>query len=309
MRRLAQTAGGRREARINEAMKETIIRPEYTTEADIFFNYALWPYKPAVPYANKFRSINLLLHSFEIAGADERMFRLVGGLREAVGASNTVWGVKRIGESVRWEFYFYDYGRSRRQRSISLVLDALKPFVSSPLKPNENLLYFMFSLDIDNALATGKRNLEELHMYIGNPGSAVSSGICYALTPEGSRLENFYFFFDAQKQLDEVFAKAACSAHIDIARIGVDHIVRPELRDCRTICIANKQGNDCIYFAGIKLDQFIFFLKELNYPEETISFVEKNRSMLDHLEYDVGFDYRMDGSDLVILKSGYYGIF
>ena len=94
-RRLAQTAGGRREARINEAMKETIIRPEYTTEADIFFNYALWPYKPAVPYANKFRSINLLLHSFEIAGADERMFRLVGGLREAVGASNTVWGVKR----------------------------------------------------------------------------------------------------------------------------------------------------------------------------------------------------------------------
>ena len=37
--------------------------------------------------------------------------------------------------------------------------------------------------------------------------------------------------------------------------------------------------------------------------------MEKNRSMLDHLEYDVGFDYRMDGSDLVILKSGYYGIF
>ena len=89
-------------------------------------------------------------------------------------------------------------------------------------------------------------------------------------------------------------AKAACSAHIDIARIGVDHIVRPELRDCRTICIANKQGNDCIYFAGIKLEPFIFFLKEFNYPEETISFVEKNRSMLDHLEYDVGFDYRME---------------
>ncbi len=290
-------------------MKETIVRPEYTTEADTFFNYALWPYTPAVPYADKFRSINLLLHSFEIAGADERLFQLVRGIREAVGASNTVWGVKRIGESIRWELYFYDYARSRRERSMTLVLDAMKPFVSPRLRPNENLLYFMFSLDIDNALVTGKKDLEELHMYIGNPGSAVSSGICYALTPQGSRLENFYFFFDARKQLDEVFAKVSCSAHIDIARIGVDRIVRPELMDCRTICVANKQRNDCIYFAGIKVDQFIFFLKQLDYPEETISFVEKNRPMLDHLEFDVGFDYRMDASDLVILKSGYYGVF
>ncbi len=110
-------------------------------------------------------------------------------------------------------------------------------------------------------------------------------------------------------RLDEVYGKVACSAHIDIARIAIDDVVRPEFRDCRTICIANKQKSDCIYFAGIKVDQFILFLKQLNYPEKTITFVEENRSVLDHLEYDVGFDYRMEGSDLVILKSGYYGIF
>ena len=51
------------------------------------------------------------------------------------------------------------------------------------------------------------------------------------------------------------------------------------------------------------------FLRQFGYPEETVSFVENNRSMLDHLEYDVGFDYRMEGSDLMVLKSGYYGIF
>ncbi len=284
-------------------MKETTFTPEYTTEEDRFFNYALWPYKPAVPFADKLRSINLLLHSFETAGADPRLFQLVRTIREAVGPSHTVWGVKRMGKRVKWEFYFYDYARSRRQRSISLVLDAMKPFAACRLKPNENLLYFMFSLDIDSALVTGGRDLEELHMYIGNPGSAVSSGICYSVTPRETRLENFYFFFDAAKQLDEVLAKAACSAHIDITRIGVDLIVRPELRACRTICIANKQGNDCIYFAGIRVEQFIFFLKQFEYPKETISYVEKNRSMLGHLEYDVGFDYRMDGGELIILKS------
>lgn len=78
-------------------------QPEYTTEADTFFNYALWPYKPAIPYADKLRSINLLLHSFDTAGADDRLFQLVLKIREALGASNTVWGVKRIGEKVKWE--------------------------------------------------------------------------------------------------------------------------------------------------------------------------------------------------------------
>ncbi len=167
----------------------------------------------------------------------------------------------------------------------------------------------MFSMDIDNALATGKRDLEELHMYIGNPGSVISSGICYSLTERGSRLENLYYFFDARRQLDEVYAKAACSAQVDMTKIGIDAIVRPEYRDCRTICIANKQGSDCIYFAGVNIDAFISFLKEFGYPEETVSFVENNRPMLDHLEYDVGFDYRMEEDGLKVLKSGYYGIF
>ena len=57
------------------------------------------------------------------------------------------------------------------------------------------------------------------------------------------------------------------------------------------------------------IDAFISFLKEFGYLEETVSFVEKNRPMLDHLEYDVGFDYRMERDGLKGLKSGYYGIF
>ena len=40
-------------------------------------------------------------------------------------------------------------------------------------------------------------------MYIGNPGSTVSSGIAYALTAKDTTLENFYFFFDAARDLSE----------------------------------------------------------------------------------------------------------
>ena len=68
-------------------------------------------------------------------------------------------------------------------------------------------------------------------------------------------------------------------------------------------------GAHLLNFSGINIDQLILFLKKTGYPMELISFIEQNRGVLDHLQYDVGYDYRLEGEKLVILKSGYYGIF
>jgi len=284
-------------------------RRERMTDRDLFFNYCLWAYEPTAPWQDKWRSANLLFHSFEQAGADDRMFDLVERLRETVGPSMTVWGVKWAGGKIGWEYYFYDYRRRERERSAAKVLQGMAPLVRSTVRLNENHHYFMFSLDIDDALVAGDRSVDEIHMYIGNPGSDVSSGICYAVTPTGARLENFYFFFDARRHRDDILNKIACSAQIDQGAVELGEIYRPELRDCRTICLANKQRTDCIYFSGITVDQLIFFLNWLDYPRPLRSLVERNRSRLDHLLYDVGFDYRMEGDRLRIEKSGYYGIF
>lgn len=290
-------------------MNKIVDRLEYTTNQDIFFDYCLWEYKPVVPFDNKFRSVNLLFHSFDVMGVHERVFELVQTIREGIGASRTVWGVQQAGEDISWEFYFYDYRRKERKRSITKLLNIVRPFAPCEIKANENLHYFMFSIDIDNDLISGAGNLEEVHMYIGNPGSMVSSGICYALTNKGTRLENFYFFFDAKKHLDDIIAKIACSSFVDTTEVGIDRILWPELKDCKVIVVANKPKNDCIYFSRVNIDQFIFFLKRMNYRKEMILFVEENRPRLDHLLYDVAFDYRMEGQELMILKSAYHGFF
>jgi hypothetical protein len=86
-------------------------------------------------------------------------------------------------------------------------------------------------------------------------------------------------------------------------------VLRPELRRCQTICLANKQSHDCIYFSGVDVDQLLWFLDWLRYPPAVTEFVRTNRSNLDHLLFDVGFDYRMVGDRLQVLKSGYYGVF
>jgi hypothetical protein len=284
-------------------------RFEYATAADPHFNYCLWEYLPVTPSEDKFRAVNLLYHSFELGGVGERGYAFVDALREKIGPFQTVFGIKLNGNQLGWEYYFYDYRRRERKVSISKVLEALQPFARCRVRPNESLPYFMFSIDIDEALVTGARELDVVHMYIGNPGSTVSSGIAYALRPESSTLENFYFFFDAKKQLEEAANKIFCSAFLDPAKLHYDKILWPELRDCHTICVANKRTHDCVYFSGVDVGQLLYFLKRLQYPREIVSMVEANRRNLDHLLFDVGIDYRVEGAEQRILKSGYYGVF
>ena len=99
-------------------------------------------------------------------------------------------------------------------------------------------------------------------MYISNPGSDVSSGDLLRRHP-GEALENFYFFSTPGTPGGHQ-NKIACSAQIDQGAVELGEIFRPELRDCRTVCLANKQRTDCIYFSGITVDQLIFFLNWLD---------------------------------------------
>jgi hypothetical protein len=284
-------------------------RIEYTAPEDSYYNYCWWPYEPVAPPEGKFRAVSLLFKSFDSAGMDERAFDFVRLIQEALGRFRTVWGVKWLGDRLAWEFYFYDYDRRERAVSITRVLEALRPRVKCAVPVNERLPYFMFSIDVDGDLVSGARELDVIHMYVGNPGSTVSSGIAYAMRAGSATLENFYFFFDAEKQLKEAAAKIACSAVFDATRIDVDRVLWPDLRECRTICVANKQRHDTVYFSGVGIDQLIVFLLALRYPPPVVGFVEENRARLDHLLFDVGFDYAARGDRLEIEKSGFYGVF
>ena len=246
-------------------------------------------------------------------GRAKRPSRTYEAIREAIGLFQTVFGIKLIEGRLAWEFYFYDYQRRQRIVSMSRVLAAIRPYLAARFAPDENLPYFMFSIDIDLGIDAGPaqeaRPLEVIHAYIGNPGSTVSSGIAYALQAGSITLENFYFFFDAASQLTEAAEKIASSPHFDATRLPIDAVLLPELRNCRTICVANKQMCDCVYFSGVDVDQLSWFLVRLGYPAPLVDFVAVNRANLDHLLFDVGFDYRIENDGLRVLKSGYYGVF
>lgn len=226
-------------------------RFEFASAADPSLNYCLWDYPPPAAAEDKFRSINLLFQSFEEARMPERAYDIVEGLREGIGPFRSVYGVKWDGARLGWEFYFYDYQRLARTVSATQVLRALEPWVRSDVALAESFPYFMFSLDLDHALARGERAIDVIHMYVGNPGSAVSSGIAYGVRAESTTLENFYFFFDAQTELAQAARKIETSGVVDFSRVPLDDVLMPRLRECRTLCVANKRTHDCIYFSGV----------------------------------------------------------
>ena len=270
--------------------------------------YCLWDYRPPAPAAGKLRSASLLWQSFRAAGADPRLAELSRALRDGLGPFRTVWGAKRIGDAFSWEYYFYDYARLRRSVSIARVLGLLAPFAPSDLADPSLRPYFMFSVDLDDALVDGRRRLDAVNVYLGNPGSRVSSGIAYTMTRAGFRLDNFYFFFDAAHEAEAIAGKVASSAHLDEPGLDLDTILWPELRRCGVIVVANKKHNDGVYFSRISVDQLILFLERLAYPAATIRFVKANRRRLDHLLFDVGIDYALVDGKLTVLKSAYYGV-
>lgn len=282
---------------------------ELTHADDQYVDFCLWDYAPVAASVGKLRSINLLANSFEHGDIGANALDLVYAIRRAFGHARTVWGIKQEGGQVSWELYFYDYERQQRRRSITRLLEVISPWVPSELRVNESRDYFMFSIDLSADLLNGTQSLEELQMYIGNVGSTVSSGICYSVTKNLVSMKNFYFFFDARSQSREIVDKVLSSAYLDLAKFKLDSVLWPELRQCKTIVVANKRTHDGIYFSRVNLEQLRFFLQKLTYPQSHIDFVNQHCHQLDHLLYDVGFDYRMEDGVLRILKSAYYGVF
>jgi hypothetical protein len=275
---------------------------------DRYADYCLWDYPPPEPPSGKLRCANLLWRAIDASGEGTHLRAACEALRQQLGPFRTVFGVKKIGDRLSFELYFYDYARLERDVSIPRVLDILAPFVTCPLKYSERRPYFMFSIDLDDKVASRQQPLEVINVYIGNPGSSVSSGICYELSSSGLRLANFYFFFNARREMSEIVAKMSCSAHHDLRGLPVSAILRPELLDCEVIVVANKKFHDGIYFSRLKIDPLIEFLQREGFPADLVNFTKVYRNGLDHMLYDVGIDYVVENGAVKVLKTAFYGL-
>ncbi|UCV14041.1 hypothetical protein [Quatrionicoccus australiensis] len=282
---------------------------ELCSANESLYDFCLWEYPAVVPVAGKLRSVNVLYRSFDVADIGGGGRETVAAIRAGLGMGRSVWGIKHDGAALSWEFYFYDYERERRTRSLPRLLNALAKRWRGCLPAVEATPHFMFSLDLQSHHFTDMVVIDTADIYVGNPGSQVSSGICYAIGNGPPRLKNFYFFFDAATQMKEILAKARTSMHLDYPGFRPEHVLWPDFCDCRTIVVANKSDRDGVYFSRVSVVQLLSFMRRLAWPASLIDFVAAEQSRLDHLLFDVGFDYRVENGRFTITKSACYGFF
>jgi hypothetical protein len=286
------------------------IAPELATADDPPVDFCLWAYDPPAPMRRgDLRGVNLLYAAAELRGCQDAYRRAASALRAELGAFRTVWGVKKNGATLSSEFYFYDYERLERAASFARIAAAFAPVAEVAVEVDQAIPYFMTSIELPMAPGALPARIEAADIYIGNPGSGVSSGICYEVGQGGrTELKNFYFFFDAQADWDSVVAKAGCSAHVPFGALEPDELFPDWLRAARVAVIANKRYHDSVYFSGVGIDALIRFLRRFEYPQALADYAEANRAAFGHLQFDVGFDYRVEGGRLITAKSSFYNV-
>ena len=278
--------------------------------SDPALDFCLWPYEPPhQPSKGALRSSALLFQSFAVAGVSNQMLEVCDAIKDRFGLFKTVWGVKYAGEKLSWEFYFYDYLRAGRRLGVADFVDATRNQLRYSLAPDDSKPYFMFSVEIDDRHAKGELAIDQVDIYIGNPGSDVSSGICYGLSANGYEMRNFYFFFDAIQHRKDIRDKVLESVRLPSDKVKLDNIIWPEMNGVQTRVVANKRYNDGMYFSRITIDQLILFLEKLEYPFALQEFIIEHRAALKHHLFDVGYDF-LPGKDgnIRYLKGSYYGI-
>jgi len=275
-----------------------------------YFDYAHFEYIPAIHPHKKMQSCELLFNSFDYVGEKSRISllkKLIYKLKKGIGINNTVWGVKYESGNFGWEFYFYNHDNPELR--MKKVIKIIKPIFQVSIELNhdiEKIPYFMFSIDFDqNSL--NNITVKDINIYV--LGGSRCDGISYLFKKNKLILGNHYNFFYPNKDMKSLIRKICVSPFVNISNPPLHKILLPNLINCFKICIANKRNSDCIYFARVNLNQFLYFLRKFNYPINLIEFIEKNRDRLNHLLYDVEFDYKQEKDKLKIVKSGYYGIF
>ncbi len=289
-------------------------RPELALHNDLLLDFCLWPSISPQPISagDSWRSINLLWHSFEVAGVTAQMMPICEAIRTELGDWKTVWGVKWADGQISWELYFYDYERIDRTSSATRLLKVLSKYVDCQVTIDEKSQYFMFSIDVDPQLITRQRSLDSINLYIGNVanhGSMISSGLCYRHTTNSSTLTNLYYFFDVERGQQDIYDKLILSIHTPFGALPMEQLLMPQLRNCRTIVVANKPTNDALYFSGITAKQLSYFFQRVGLASQLTDFFDNNRHRFDHLLFDVGADFTVVDGQLQFTKASYYGVF
>jgi len=250
-------------------------------------DYVLTDYEPLLEPWGKLHPVSLFRYALHKEGLLAVVDPALRALRSALGAEETVWGIKYGPNGFSGELYFYNDSQNAKgnPKSVARIKEIMRPFFAIPGHVPGGARYFMCSLEFTaESFALGR--LGEFRLYFSDGGRG---GYSFSAGDNGLLLENHYSFYKIPAELEEARRKVRLSVRTG-GNWGTPSFFPGYCLPCHTICHAIKPESDALYFSRITTGKLTRFAAEL--PCKYISkFLRKNRSLLGHLLWDVGFDY------------------
>ena len=265
------------------------------------YTYILTPYQPIRDMKkDDLTSFDILIESTKKSYPD--LDKINQKIFEKIGKNNTIYGIQKLIDSdeISLEYYFYNHNELWKGNDV-LSWQHLRETLSNNL--NEHLKrdipvdfnFGMLSLDIPK----NDMLINDLDVYYMEP----RKGFCLRWNNEGLFNKNKYSFFGYPNEVEnELINKNIPSG----ALLFGNHNVWNE-----SICISLKKNKYwSIYYCQVNIDILIRFLHKLNYPSNIINYFTDNKSKLDHMLFDLGYDFNLyQGGFIQVIKGGFYGYF
>lgn len=268
-------------------------------------NYALLPYEPVTDPVGKLRSVTVLTDSFACRGVEAAGRQLCEASRAAWGEGGTGWGIKQMGGEVSWELYYYAHWDDRPLTTARVGALIDQQLVAAEL-PRSEEVHWSISFDVTARHLEGASAVDSLHVYRPHHlHAAPITCASYSIDASRAALENLYFLFDPVEDRADIDAHLADTFHG--RQVDPGDLLWAELFPNDHVAIAHKPHQDGLYVGGLDLGQLEWFLDRVDFDAGVRQFLRDRRDEIDHLRWDVGYDFRSAGSGCEIVKAGFYG--
>lgn len=283
---------------------------EWSEPDDAYLDFRVLHYKPAAPTEGRIRSVNLLRASFDAFGALQRGNEIIDVMRRTFGLFETGWGFKFGAAGPTWELYWYHEQNEPRTKTIAQLRYALESFGGLHLDVDLNLPFASFSLDLDEIVDGCSDGVSGINLYFGNGVDSRCPGLSCRATADALLLRNTYFVAatDDGEAMRELSTRILYSPR-NGSKSATHHLLAKRPPSCRYVYFANKPACDAVYYSETDLEFYQHFISWAGLPAEFCSYITEHAAELDHLRWDMGFNYVVVDDDVQVSKVGVYGYF
>ena len=270
---------------------------QYQKNNDKFIDFAGIPYKPLCDIKDMLKSSNIFINSITNSEHDSKLKSLFSDLKDE---TNVVWQIKNINGDIEWEIYFYKKPNDTFEYYKKIVNKYfILPDVDEQNMFNQNSWPACWSFDVPKK----SKVIDTIDFYGGDiaPNQSKCSYVLSYIDGEYTH-KNSYVLYRPHMDKDLDFMK--------------DKFLIPEFMEWYknteqdgkySMYYSQKPKCESVYYGNLSVDLLLFFLEKFNYPKNQINFIKKYGKKLSHLEHGIAIDYKKEGNEFKVVKTGYYG--